>query len=149
MIDVLTREQRSRNMSNIRSKNTRPEMLLRSFLHRLGYRYRLHGRNLPGKPDLVFPKLNKTIFVNGCYWHMHKCKYGKVIPETNRDFWQKKRLSNKERDRRNISQLRKMGWGVMVVWECQLKDMVFLERRAKLFLKVETNKNISKSINHK
>lgn len=121
MPDVHTPEQRSFNMSRIRNRNTRPEMKVRSLAHRMGFRYRLHRKDLPGKPDLVFPSRRKIIFVHGCFFHMHNCRYGLVTPKTNAEFWQKKRLSNVERDKRNITALKSAGWDVLVIWECQTK----------------------------
>ncbi|GAB5440270.1 MAG: very short patch repair endonuclease [Fuerstiella sp.] len=118
MADVHSAAQRSYNMSRIRGKDTKPELLVRSVVHRMGYRFRLHRTDLPGKPDLVLPKHRKIIFVHGCYWHMHRCRYGRVVPKTNTEFWQQKRQSNVQRDRRNLKQLRKDGWRVLVVWEC-------------------------------
>jgi DNA mismatch endonuclease (patch repair protein) len=121
MADNLTTEQRRHNMSRIRSKNTAPEMIVRSFVHRLGYRYRLHGKNLPGKPDLVFASRKKIILVHGCFWHMHDCSYGKVIPKSNAEYWQTKRLMNRERDRKHLSELEHLGWETLIVWECMTK----------------------------
>lgn len=121
MADVHTPEQRSFNMSRIRERNTKPEMFVRSMVHSMGYRFRLHRRDLPGKPDLVFPRLRKVIFVNGCFWHMHDCRYGMVVPKTNPEFWKKKRYANAERDRRNIKAIEDAGWRVLVVWECETK----------------------------
>src|SRR4051812_45554623 len=100
MADVHTPEQRSRNMANIRGAHTRPEMKVRSLLHRMGFRFRLHVKKLSGRPDLVFPRLRKVIFVHGCFWHMHRCKYGRVKPMTNAHFWETKRQSNVLRDKR-------------------------------------------------
>ena len=134
MTDILTSEQRHRCMSNIRSTDTVPELIVRRTVHRLGYRYKLHQRNLPACPDLVFPKHNKIILVHGCFWHMHKCKYGKVVPKTNTKFWQNKRAGNVLRDRQNQQKLRKEGWKVFVVWECQIKDMENLSEKIKAFL---------------
>jgi DNA mismatch endonuclease (patch repair protein) len=136
MPDVHTPEQRSRNMAAIRSKNTRPEMFVRAIAHQLGYRYRLHVRSLPGAPDLVFPRLRKIINVHGCYWHMHKCRFGSVVPKTNADFWQTKRQGNVERDRRTLSALRRAGWRVLVVWECETKDSARLTKKLCRFLEV-------------
>jgi DNA mismatch endonuclease (patch repair protein) len=119
--DVHSPEQRSFNMSRIRSKNTNPEMLVRSLVHRLGYRYRLHQRNLPGKPDLVFASRHKIIFVHGCFWHMHECRYGAVKPATNATFWENKRSLNVLRDEKNRIALEQIGWKILVVWECQTK----------------------------
>lgn len=122
MTDVLTPKQRSHNMSMIHSKNTRPELAVRYMLSKLGYKYRLHVKKIPGKPDIVLTKLKKVIFINGCYWHMHRCKYGKVVPKTNADFWEKKRLANKERDLKNYTQLKSSGWKWLIIWECELKN---------------------------
>ena len=133
-VDVLTKEQRRRNMSAIRSKDTKPELLVRRLIHRLGYRYRLHRKELPGKPDLVFVKRMKVIFVHGCYWHMHKCRFGRVTPKTNKQFWQDKRESNVLRDRRNMRKLKNMDWSTLVIWECQTKDISKLEMRIVYFL---------------
>jgi DNA mismatch endonuclease, patch repair protein len=121
MPDVLTPEQRSFNMSRIRNRNTRPEMIVRSIVHRMGYRYSLHRKDLPGKPDLVFTRRRKIIFVHGCFFHMHDCPYGRVVPKTNAEFWQTKRLSNVERDKRNWHALEELGWKVFTVWECMTK----------------------------
>ncbi|HZT59683.1 MAG TPA: very short patch repair endonuclease [Pyrinomonadaceae bacterium] len=121
MPDVLTPEQRSFNMSRIRNRNTRPEMIVRSTVHRMGYRYSLHRKDLPGKPDLVFRSRRKIIFVHGCFFHMHDCPYGRVVPKTNAEFWRTKRLSNVERDKRNQAALEEMGWEVLRVWECMTK----------------------------
>lgn len=127
MTDVLTPEQRSYNMSRIRGADTKPEMRVRRLLHALGLRYRLHGKGthgkpLPGKPDLVFAKAGAALFVHGCFWHMHRCKYGKPVPATNQSFWAEKRRSNVERDKRNRKALEADGWRVFVIWECQTRD---------------------------
>lgn len=121
MPDVHTPEQRSFNMSRIRNRNTRPEMIVRSIVHRMGYRYSLHRKDLPGKPDLVFTSRRKIIFVHGCFFHIHDCPYGRVTPKTNAEFWQTKRLSNVERDKRNQAALEGQGWKVLTVWECMTK----------------------------
>jgi len=123
MSDVHSPEQRSFNMSRIRSKDTKPELVVRSLVHQLGYRFRLHVQDLPGKPDLVLPAHRKVIFVHGCFWHMHQCRYGRVSPATNAEFWSSKRQSNVSRDQRNRRQLRAEGWSVFVVWECWTKDI--------------------------
>ncbi|MCA9037878.1 MAG: DNA mismatch endonuclease Vsr [Planctomycetaceae bacterium] len=123
MVDVHNSEQRSFNMSRIRSKDTKPEIIVRSVVHRLGYRFRLHRRDLPGKPDLVLPRHGRIIFVHGCFWHMHRCRYGRVVPATNTEFWQTKRSENVKRDQRNRKQLRHAGWKVLTVWECWTKDV--------------------------
>lgn len=121
MTDVLTPDQRRFNMSRIRSRNTRPEMIVRSLIHRMGYRYRLHRKNLPGSPDLVFPGRRKIIFVHGCFFHMHDCPYGQVVPKTNAEFWRIKRLANVQRDKKNIAALEREGWAVETIWECMTK----------------------------
>lgn len=121
MADVLTPEQRRFNMSRIRNRNTKPEMIVRSLVHRMGYRYRLHRKDLPGKPDLVFPSRKKIIFVHGCFFHMHDCPYGSVTPKTNAEFWKNKRMGNVERDRRNMEALESDGWRMLTIWECMTK----------------------------
>jgi DNA mismatch endonuclease (patch repair protein) len=121
MADVLTAEQRRLNMSRIRSRNTKPEMIVRSVTHRLGYRYRLHCKDLPGSPDLVFRSRRKVIFVHGCFFHKHNCRYGRAHPKTNSAFWKQKRSGNVARDNRNLKELTDKGWNVLVVWECMTK----------------------------
>ena len=120
-MDVHTREQRSSNMAAIRSANTRPEMRVRSALHQLGFRFRLHRKDLPGRPDIVLPKHRTAVFVHGCFWHCHRCKYGSVVPATRAEFWAEKRGGNVARDRRNAAALRKLGWRVLVLWECEVR----------------------------
>lgn len=134
MVDVLSQEQRSFNMSRIRNRDTRPEMIVRSIVHRMGYRYSLHKKDLPGKPDLVLVRHQKIIDVHGCFFHMHDCKYGSVIPATNANFWKNKRLSNVERDRRNMQALKRQGWKVLVVWECETKNASPLVKKLEKFL---------------
>jgi len=121
-------------MSRIRGKDTMPEIAVRRLVHRLGYRFRLHTRELPGCPDIVLPRHKKVIFVHGCFWHMHKCRYGKVIPQTRKKFWQTKRQANVARDRKNIKELKTLGWKVLVVWECQIRNTPKLSNRIKKFL---------------
>ncbi|MFJ6538968.1 very short patch repair endonuclease [Paenarthrobacter sp. NPDC091711] len=136
--DLLTREQRSRNMSKIRGKDTKPELLVRKLLHAKGYRYRLHGqsgaRKLPGRPDLVFAGRRKVIFVNGCFWHFHDCTAGQRAPAANAEFWEAKRTRTRERDALQREQLEADGWQVYTVWECQLKDKSVLGDRLTAFL---------------
>ncbi len=134
MADVLTPEQRKYNMSRIRNKDTRPEMIVRSLVHGMGLRYKLHNSALPGKPDLVLTRHRKIIFVHGCFWHMHTCKYGKVKPRTNAEFWENKRLGNVKRDRKNIRELKKSGWQVLIVWECWAKNLPLLTKKLSAFL---------------
>ena len=124
---------RSENMRAIRSKDTQPEMAVRSLLHKLGYRFRLHRQDLPGKPDLVFPARHKVIFVHGCFWHSHKCKAG-LIPKTNRGFWLPKLRRNKERDIENLETLAQHRWEALVIWQCELKDTCALVSRLECFL---------------
>ncbi|WP_081736766.1 very short patch repair endonuclease [Arthrobacter sp. MA-N2] len=136
--DLLTPEQRSRNMSKIRGKNTKPELLVRRLLHAKGYRYRLHGRTtggkLPGSPDLVFAGRRKVIFVNGCFWHFHDCKAGQHAPTANADFWEAKRTRTRERDAAQRDLLRASGWEVLTVWECELRDRSALADQLMQFL---------------
>lgn len=136
--DLLTPEQRSRNMSRIRGKNTKPELVVRKLLHAKGYRYRLHGQagasKLPGRPDLVFAGRQKVIFVNGCFWHFHDCKVGLHAPTANAEFWETKRTRTRDRDATQQEQLRAAGWEVLTVWECELKDRSVLEERLTVFL---------------
>ncbi|MEB6588397.1 very short patch repair endonuclease [Pseudomonas asiatica] len=134
-MDVVDTETRSRMMSGIRGKNTKPEMTVRRFLHAHGYRYRLHRRDLPGKPDLVLPKLKVCLFVHGCFWHRHPgCRYA-TTPKTRVEFWDEKFLKNVARDLANIQALENAGWRVLIIWECQLKtDKLALD---KLLLKLD------------
>jgi len=134
MADVLTPQQRSFNMSRIRNRDTRPEKIVRSIVHGLGYRYRLHKKELLGKPDIVLVRHRKIIDVHGCFFHMHKCRYGTVVPATNAKFWRTKRLSNVERDRRNLRALRREGWKVLTVWECETRKPESLLRKLQRFL---------------
>ena len=121
MADILSREQRSYCMSQNRGKSTSPEMMVRRAVHSLGYRYRLHRRDLPGCPDLLFPSRKKVIFVNGCYWHRHNCRKGRSIPETRENFWQNKFERTKERDKANLRKLKNLGWEILIIWECQIE----------------------------
>jgi DNA mismatch endonuclease (patch repair protein) len=121
MADTLTQEERSLRMSLVRARDTKPEQHIRSLLHRSGYRYRLYVRELPGTPDLVFPSRRKVIFVHGCFWHRHKCKLGDRLPKSHVMFWQTKLEANRRRDARNRRRLKKEGWGLIVVWECQIQ----------------------------
>lgn len=121
-------------MSRIRNRNTKPEMRVRAITHGLGYRYRLHRKDLPGRPDLVFPARKKVIFVHGCFFHMHECRYGQVVPKTNAEFWAKKRRSNVERDKRNIAELEAQGWQALTVWECETRNPEGLPEKIAGFL---------------
>ncbi|WPP01155.1 very short patch repair endonuclease [Pseudomonas sp. HR96] len=121
-MDVVDPATRSRMMSGIRGKNTKPELLVRSFLHANGYRFRLHRKDLPGNPDVVLPKLRTCLFVHGCFWHRHVgCRYA-TTPKTRAEFWNDKFLKNVERDLNNIQALEASGWNVLIIWECQLKE---------------------------
>lgn len=121
MVDVLTPEQRRRNMQAVRGQDTKPELVVRRIAHRLGLRFRLHRKDLPGRPDLVFPRLGVALFVHGCFWHLHRCRYGTVAPATNAAFWDAKRHENVRRDGRKTAALRRAGWSVWVVWECETR----------------------------
>jgi len=134
MTDTVSREHRSWIMSQVKGKDTAPELFVRSLVHRLGYRFRLHRRDLPGAPDLVFVSRRKVIFVHGCFWHGHHCARGDRQPKSNSDYWKRKIAKNKERDRLHRKQLRDLGWGVLVVWECEIKDKPTLEKRIVEFL---------------
>jgi DNA mismatch endonuclease (patch repair protein) len=128
-VDTLSRQERSHNMSRIRSKNTAPELLVRSILHQLGFRFRVHDSSLPGCPDIVLRRWNTVILVNGCFWHRHiKCKYA-YEPKTRRAFWNKKFAGNVKRDARNAKALKRLGWKVKVVWECELRNVRLLKSR--------------------
>lgn len=121
MSDHVTKERRSFIMSQVGSKDTKPEMIVRRALHRLGYRYRLHRQNLPGSPDLVFVSRRKVIFVHGCFWHGHGCRWGQ-LPKSRSEYWKNKIETNRERDRRNLNALKKQGWTALTVWQCELKQ---------------------------
>ncbi len=122
MVDRISKERRSWNMPRIKGKNTKPELLLRSMLHKAGYRFRLHRTDLPGKPDIVLPKYRTVIFVNGCYWHRHENCPNATTPKTRTEFWEAKFKDTVERDKRNIAKLEATGWRVNVIWECELKN---------------------------
>jgi DNA mismatch endonuclease (patch repair protein) len=134
MADNLTAKQRSDCMRAVRGQDTTPEMIVRRAAHSLGYRYALHRKNLPGKPDLVFVSRRKIVFVHGCFWHLHKCHHGKVSPVSNLDYWRTKREKNKQRDKEHLRSLRAADWKVLVVWECWTKDKTLLRRRLTDFL---------------
>jgi DNA mismatch endonuclease (patch repair protein) len=133
-MDTLTTLQRSQRMASIRSKNTKPELIVRGLVFALGHRYRLHSRDLPGSPDLVFRSRKKVIFVHGCFWHGHRgCKTANK-PKSRTQYWDEKFTRNKQRDARNQRALKALGWRSLVVWECELKDSVSLRRRLRIFL---------------
>ena len=121
MADIKSKEARSKNMSAIKGKNTKPEVIVRKYLFSQGLRYRKNVSKLPGKPDIVLSKYKTVVFINGCFWHLHNCKYF-VWPKQNADFWKSKILGNVERDKHNYNALIAAGWQVLIVWECQLKQ---------------------------
>lgn len=135
-MDRITPEARTRNMTAIRSKDMKPEMAVRRLVYGMGYRYRLHRKKLPGKPDLVFPGRRSVIFVHGCFWHQHgneSCRIARM-PKSNTEYWIPKLERNVERDRDNLVTLRENGWKVLVIWECEMDDIEALERRVREFL---------------
>lgn len=135
-MDTLTREQRSERMSRVHDKNTGPELAVRRLVHAMGYRFRLHRRDLPGTPDIVFPGRHKAMFVHGCFWHRHldpNCKLARM-PKTRQDFWLPKLEGNRARDIRNEAALSAASWGVMTVWECELRDAASLRNKIRTFL---------------
>jgi DNA mismatch endonuclease, patch repair protein len=132
--DIMSPGQRSRHMALIKGKDTKPEMQLRRHLHRLGYRYRLHRRELPGKPDIVFPTRRRLIYVHGCFWHQHRnCKVAH-LPKSRSDYWAEKFRRNTERDAQNLAAAHALGWETMVVWECELRNTSTLEEAVVRFL---------------
>jgi DNA mismatch endonuclease, patch repair protein len=128
-VDRVTREKRSALMAGIRKEDTWPELVVRRLLHRLGFRFRLHRRDLPGRPDLVLPRHRTAVFVHGCFWHCHTCPKGTTKPVNNRAFWHKKLADNEARDARNRQLLEAAGWHVVVVWECETASADLLTRK--------------------
>lgn len=120
LVEDVNPEVRSAIMRRVRGKNTRPELVVRKALHKLGFRYKLHESSLPGKPDLVLPRYRAVVFVHGCFWHGHKCRRGARLPLANRNYWEQKLARNQSRDLRNRTCLEELGWQVLIVWECQL-----------------------------
>lgn len=120
MTDIVDEKTRSRMMAGIKARNTRPEVFIRSLLHRAGFRFRLHAQDLPGRPDIVLPKYHAVILVHGCFWHVHDCNLFR-LPASRKGFWEQKLAANQQRDARNISDLAAAGWRVLVIWECALK----------------------------
>jgi len=120
-MDSLTKKQRSYNMSMIKSKDTKPEIIVRKFLHKIGYRFRIHKKSLPGKPDIYIKKLNLVIFVHGCFWHDHGCTLSNS-PKTNSEYWKNKFKINKNRDKLNINNLKNLGYNVAIIWECNIRN---------------------------
>ncbi|PDS69647.1 very short patch repair endonuclease [Rhizobium phaseoli] len=141
MADKLSPQARSKVMGRVKSKNTGPEVLVRRIVHRLGFRFRLHGKDLPGRPDLVFRRRRKVIFVHGCFWHRHHCGRA-TTPRTNVEFWERKFSQNIARDNAALEALDVMGWSTLVIWECQTKDETQLARYLDTFLEsVSANRN--------
>lgn len=133
-MDKLTPQRRSDNMARIRSKDTSPELIVRRIAHGMGYRYRLHAKDLPGKPDLVFRSRKKAIFIHGCFWHGHtECREGRV-PKSRTDYWQPKLERNRLRDAAHEEALHDLGWQTLTLWECQLKDPAIVRRQIAKFL---------------
>lgn len=132
-MDTRTPEQRRRIMQSVKTKDTNPEQTVRRALFAAGYRYRLHRRDLPGTPDIVFPSRKKIILVHGCFWHGHGCAKGK-LPKSKLEYWHPKIEANQVRDARNIAELKELGWGVLVVWQCQLVDLEATMKRVTLFV---------------
>lgn len=140
-MDIWSRKKRSEVMSRIRSKNTKPELAVRSFLHRLGFRFRLHRRDLPGCPDIILPKYKVLIFVHGCFWHLHEgCRDG-TIPKTQHEKWKAKLERNVARDKQNIKELKKLGWKVIVIWECEIEKQFETVKQRLLNIIVNGNGN--------
>lgn len=132
--DVFTPEDRARVMRAVKGKDTKPEMIVRRLAHALGYRFRLHRKDLPGKPDLVFPGRRKVIFVHGCFWHGHECARGSRQPKQNAEYWRNKIARNVERDADNLQALERLGWQTQVIWECEMKDRDALADRLRAYL---------------
>lgn len=136
-MDIYTKEKRSEVMSKVRSKNTNPELIVRQLIFGMGYRYRLHVASLPGKPDIVMSKRRKIIEVRGCFWHAHEgCKHA-TLPKTRTDFWATKIACNRERDKKNLDWLNESGWEVLIVWQCELKQLDALKSKLKKFIDSE------------
>ena len=130
-----TPETRRRTMQAVKSKDTAPEMTVRRLAHGMGYRFRLHRKDLPGKPDLVFPRLHKALFVHGCFWHGHDCARGARVPKSNTDYWTAKVARNRARDKTARERLQAAGWDVLLLWECELKDAARVAKRLEGFLR--------------
>ncbi len=130
----MTSEQRSRTMRAVKGRDTKPELAVRRLLHRMGYRYRLHRKDLPGKPDIVFGPRRKVIFVHGCFWHGHSCKRGSRLPKANAEYWQAKIARNVERYSGQLDELTAAGWTGLTLWECELADEDAVARRVSTFL---------------
>lgn len=140
-MDTISPSERSKVMRKVKGKNTALEMKVRSLIHGMGYRYRLHAKELPGTPDIVFRPKKKVIFVHGCFWHRHKgCKLARM-PKSRVEFWRTKLTANRDRDRTNIDQLRRLGWDVLVIWECEAKESDRIRNKIDVFLSTRHDKN--------
>lgn len=135
MVDTISANRRSENMRRIRSKGMKPEMAVRRLVHARGFRFRLHSSELPGKPDIVLPRLKKVIEVRGCFWHRHKNCIDSHIPKSRRGYWLPKLRRNQHRDEENLKSLRKLGWRVLIIWECEVSDVERLSIRLERFLR--------------
>ena len=133
MVDTRTKERRRKIMQAVGTKDTGPELAIRRLLHRLGYRFRLHRKDLPGKPDVVFPSRHKVVLIHGCFWHGHDCPKGR-LPKSRGEYWRPKIESNRERDIRVVSELDALGWEALTLWQCELHEMQGIERRLCEFL---------------
>lgn len=133
-MDILTREKRSWNMSRVRDRDTKPELAVRSAIHRMGFRFRLRRRDLPGNPDIVLPRHKKIVLVHGCFWHQHPGCSAAKRPSSNKDFWEEKLDQTVARDNKNLAQLRELGWGPLVLWQCEVEKAVDLYQKLRSFL---------------
>ena len=131
MTDKISSSARSKNMAAIKGKDSKPEIIVRRYLHKLGYRFRLHRKDLPGKPDIALPRFKTVIFVHGCFWHRHEQCRNSVMPKSNVSFWRKKLGGNVARDRMNVELLKEQGWKVLIIWECEVKNEIFLHNLVK------------------
>lgn len=134
-MDVFDKDKRSRVMAKVKNKNTKPELLVRSLLHRMGYRFRIHRKDIPGKPDITLPKYKAVIFVHGCFWHGHEGCPNAKRPQSNLEFWDEKLNENIDRDKKTICELERMGWRVLVIWTCEINDVDTLSQRIENFMK--------------
>ena len=131
MTDKISSSARSKNMAAIKGKDTKPEIIVRRYLHKSGHRFRLHRKDLPGKPDIALPRFKTVIFVHGCFWHRHEQCRNSVMPKSNVSFWRKKLSGNVARDRKNVELLKEQGWKVLIIWECEVKNKIFLHNLVK------------------
>lgn len=137
MTDIVSREKRSQMMASVRTRDTKPELLVRSLVHRMGFRFRVHRKDLPGSPDIVLSKHRKVVFVHGCFWHRHPGCSATTSPKSNADFWEEKFLTNMARDQRCQEALKEMDWEVLVVWECETRTHENLKRKLEAFLQAK------------